>query len=376
MTGFDLQGPDSAPLLVLSPSLGTPVALWEPQMPALTSWFRVLRVDHPGHGDAGVARGPYSVEALGRRIIEIVDGIGDRRFSFVGLSLGGMVGMWLAANHPERIDRLALCCAAPAFGPPEMWIERARNVRRDGTRPTRETLLARWFTARFVAEHPSVVDRFMDDFLAVDAEAYALCCEVLANTDLTGDLAKIEAPTLVLAGARDPVVPPPSAAATMDAIDGASLVVLADAPHLANVEQPRAFTDALLGHLTDGVVERGRATRQAVLGDIPVNAAAPEMPGFNRAFDDLITKMYWGEVWARPGLDLHTRRLLNIGMLIAINHLDGVAVHVRAALRDGVSVETLQEVLLQAAVCAGVPAANSARFTINRVIAEEEKRSS
>jgi 3-oxoadipate enol-lactonase/4-carboxymuconolactone decarboxylase len=366
---YDLSGPEEAPLLVLAGSLGTSMRLWDPQLPALTSWYRVLRVEHPGHGGEPFPPGPYTAATLGQRILELVDHLGTPRFSFMGLSLGGMVGMSLAAQWPQRIERLVLCCTAPVIGPPDLWVDRARNARRDGTRPTAETLLGRWFTARFVAEHPSLVERLLEDYRQIDSEAYASCCDLLATTDLTSQLPRITAPTLVVAGALDPVVAPRSAADTMAAIKGAALIVLAGASHLANVEQAQAFNDAVVSHLMGSVIERGMATRRAVLGD----AAPPQATGadFKRHFDELLTKMYWGEVWSRPGLDRRTRRLLNIGMLTALQHLDGIAVHARAALRDGVTPETLQEVLLQAAVCAGVPAANAARFVINRVIDEE-----
>ncbi len=366
---YDVSGPNEAPLLVLAGSLGTSMRLWDPQLPALTSWFRVLRVEHPGHGREPFPPGPYTVSTLSQRILELVDHLGTQRFSFMGLSLGGMVGMSLAAQWPQRLERLVLCCTAPVLGPAELWVDRARNARRDGTRPTAATLLGRWFSARFAAEHPSLVERFIEEYRQIDSEAYAGCCDLLAATDLTSQLPRITAPTLVVAGALDPVVPPRSAADTMAAIDGAALLVLAGASHLANVEQTQAFNNAVVSHLAGSVVERGKATRRAVLGDVaPPQADGPDC---KRHFDELITKMYWGEVWSRPGLELRTRRLLNIAMLTALHHLDGVAVHARAALRDGVTPETLQELLLQAAVCAGVPAANAARFVINRVIDEE-----
>jgi len=267
---YDLQGPPAAPLLVLAGSLGLSMALWRPQMLALSSRFRVLRVEHPGHAQ-GVPEelppAPYTVSMLGERILELLDSLGEESCCFMGLSLGGMIGMWLAAHHPERISRLVVCCSAPAIGPRELWIERARAARYDGTRPSAEMLLSRWFTAHFVAQHHDLTAELIEENRRVDVQAYANCCELLANTDLSEELGRIRAPTLILAGEHDPVVSPQSAAQTMAMIDGAALTVLADASHLPNMEQSTVFNEAVVAHLVGGVIERGRATRRAVLGD-------------------------------------------------------------------------------------------------------------
>lgn len=366
---YDLTGPVNAPLVVLLSSLGTSAEMWGPQMVTLAGWFRILRVEHPGHGSEGHAPGPYSVDLLGRRVIEVVDSLGERSFSLVGLSLGGMVSMWIASHFADRVSRLVLCCTAPVIGPADLWQDRARKVRSTGERPSRQELAARWFTAKFASEHADVVDRLYHHFASIDGEAYALCCEVLAETDLRSALADIEASTLVIAGAHDRVISAQSAVETTMAIRGASLSIMPEGSHLANIEQPAAFSDLLLRHLADPGVERGRAMRSRVLGEGYVAAQAGNAS--MDAFEEFMIKVYWGEVWSRPGLDIRTRRLLNIAMLICLKHNDGVAIHTRAALRDGVEADVIREVVLQAAVAAGIPAANAARSVINRVIEEE-----
>ncbi|MGV2181473.1 alpha/beta fold hydrolase [Rhizobium rhizogenes] len=366
---YDVRGADTAPLLILLSSLGISMEMWEPQMMTLTGWFRVLRVDHPGHGAEPLTPGPYTIETLGRRVLEVVDSIGDRSFSIVGASMGGMVAMWIAAHCPERVTRLVLSCSSPLIGPTKLWRERADNARRDGTRPSKHELAARWFTPNFSTQNVALVDRLYEHFTHIDAEAYALCCDLLAETDLREELANIKAPALVIGGAVDPVISIQSCTETMLALKGASLAVLAEGSHLPNVEQPNSFNDLILGHLIDGVVERGNTMRRAVLGDEYIasrGGSAPKEP-----FEEFMTKIYWGEVWSRPGLDIRTRRLLNIGMLTCLKHVDGVAIHARAALRAGISPEVIREVVLQAAIVAGVPAANTARLAINRVIDEE-----
>lgn len=366
---YDLRGPTGAPLLVLLSSLGISGEMWEPQIVTLAGWFRVLRIEHPGHGGEGHTPGPYSIEMIGRRVIAVVDSLGDHRFSLAGLSMGGMVGTWIASRFPERVDRLILCCTAPVIGPANFWRDRARKVRDAGARPSKQELAVRWFTPEFAAEHVELVDRLYHQFTLMDAEAYALCCEALAEADLRDALADLKAPTLIIAGARDTVISAQSAAETMSAITGASLVVIAEGSHLVNLEQPAVLNDLLLRHLVGASAERGSAARRRVLGEDYVAAQGGNAAG--DAFEEFMIKTYWGEVWSRPGLEISTRRLLNIAMLICLRHNDGVAIHTRAALRDGIEPDVIREVVLQAAVAAGVPAANAARSVINRVIEEE-----
>jgi 3-oxoadipate enol-lactonase / 4-carboxymuconolactone decarboxylase len=367
---YDLDGPDSAPLLVVLPSLGTTTAMWEPQMAAFTAWFSVLRIEHPGHGDPDPASGPYTIDLLGGRVMELLDSLGVERFSFVGLSLGGMVGMWLA-SHTRRVERLVVCCAAPNLAPPEPWLERAADVRARGTAPLAEASLRRWFTASLLEERPEVGEHFSAMLSSIAAEGYASCCEALSSADLRADLGRIEAPTLIVSGALDPVVAPASAAQTMSAVAGASLCVLSGAAHLASYEQPDAFNAAVLDHLTGGSRQRGLAVRRAVLGDAHVDRQLAEATELTATFQDFLTRWPWGEVWARPGLDRDTRRMVTIAMLVALGRSEELAMHVRAALRSGMSRDELRELLLHSAIYAGVPAANAAFAVAARVIAEE-----
>jgi 3-oxoadipate enol-lactonase len=244
-----LDGPEDAPILVLSNSLGTDLGLWSANLPSWTSSFRVLRYDQRGHGGSEVPLGPYSVELLGRDVLDLLDSVGVERASFCGLSLGGATGMWLAVNAPGRIERLVLACTSPRFGEPEHWRDRAEIVRSEGLEPVAEASVARWFTQRFRAERPSIAAHFRAELLATPAEGYAACCEALAAWDYRGRVAEIAAPTLVIAGADDPTVPPEAAAVLTEQIAGSRLVVLPDAGHLANVGQPEAFSASVSEHI-------------------------------------------------------------------------------------------------------------------------------
>ena len=244
-----LDGPADGPPLLLASSLGTTHAMWEPQVSALSKHFRLVRCDRRGHGHSPAAAGRQTLDDLGRDLVDLLDHLGFDRVSFCGLSLGGVEGMWLGVNAPGRVDRLVLCCTAPAFPPREGWIDRAAIVRAEGLGAIADAVLGRWFSAPFHDTHPGVVSGFREMLVSTPREGYAGCCEDLADADLTVRLGEIAAPTLVLTGSEDPTVPPATGDALAASILGAEHVVLEGAAHLANVERPEAFAAALLRHL-------------------------------------------------------------------------------------------------------------------------------
>jgi len=217
--------------VVLCGSLGSSSAMWDAQLPALSAHDLVL-VDHPGHGGAPLAD-VWGVADLARRVP-------GERFSLVGLSLGGAVGMWLALHEPERIEKLVLVSTSARFGDPAMWEERAATVRADGLEAIVDTVLARWFTPSF-----RDVERFREMFLSTDPEGYARCCEAIARWDVTGELTRVAAPVLVIAGAEDPSTPPEQLRAIAAEIPDSRLEVIERARHLVNVEFDAQF-NALL----------------------------------------------------------------------------------------------------------------------------------
>jgi 3-oxoadipate enol-lactonase len=241
---YSLEGPMGAPLLVLSGSLGTTRAMWEPQLAALGR-FRVLRYDHPGHGDSPLTE-VRGVAGLARELLALLDALALERVSFCGLSLGGAVGMELAIAAPERVERLVVACTAARFPHAEAYGERAELVRREGLEPIADAVVGRWFTPGFRDARPDVVRRYRSMLVATAPEGYARCCEAVRDFDLRPRLSEIRAPALVVAGAADPAAPPDVA----PPIAGGPTVVLRGAAHLASVEQPDAFSAALLEHLT------------------------------------------------------------------------------------------------------------------------------
>jgi 3-oxoadipate enol-lactonase len=251
-----VDGRAGTPPLVFSNSLGTTLEMWDPQVAPLAERFHVVRYDRRGHGRSPVPPGPYRIDDLGADVIELLDTLGLERVSFCGLSIGGMVGMWLASEAPARIDRLVLCCTAPFLPPAEQWHERAAAVRGGGVAAVVDAVLARWFTPAFHRERPDVIERFRTMLVETPAEGYAACCEAIAALDLRERLASITAPTLVITGAEDPVAPPDAGAELAQAIPGAGHVVVAQAAHIANIAQPRAFNRALIDHLEGTDKER------------------------------------------------------------------------------------------------------------------------
>jgi 3-oxoadipate enol-lactonase len=244
-----LDGPEDAHVVVLSNSLGTTNEMWEPQLPALSRSFRVLRYDRRGHGRSEVVPGPCTIADLGRDVLELLDALDLGRVSYCGLSIGGMDGMWLAANAPERIDRLCLCSTSANLGPPELWVERAATVRAGGTGAVADATMGRWFTPAFHEAQPEVVARFRDMVASTPAEGYASCCEAIRDWDFRDELGRISAHTLVLSAELDPSTPPEHGRLVADGIPGASFVVVPEAAHLVNVEHAVEFDEAILRHL-------------------------------------------------------------------------------------------------------------------------------
>lgn len=244
-----IDGSPDAPALLLGPSLGTTLAMWEPQVERLARRYRVVQFDTRGHGRSPVPPGPYSLNDLVADVLGLADSLGLDRFSYAGVSLGGAVGQQLAAAHPERVTALLLCATGPSFGGPDAWHDRASRVRARGmgwlVEPTRE----RWFPPWFIADCRGTVDAMLETLAQQPPEGYAACCEALADCNLGDTWSKITAPTRVIAGASDPVSGPAVAQPMANGISGADLVVIDEASHIVNRPRPQAFTDAVLEHL-------------------------------------------------------------------------------------------------------------------------------
>lgn len=244
-----VTGRADRPVVVLSNSLGATRAMWDNNLAELEKHFRVVRYDTRGHGDSPVPTGPYDLDDLADDVVRLLDDLGVERAHFVGLSLGGMTGMRLAAREPERVDRLVLLCTSALLEPASAWYERAALVRAEGSRAVAPAVVGRWFTADYRERHPRR-RRYAESMVAATpAEGYASCCEAIATMDLTTDLAAIKAPALVIAGADDPATPPDHLARIVDGVADGRLLVVPDAAHLASAQQPTLVTAAVVEHL-------------------------------------------------------------------------------------------------------------------------------
>ncbi|WP_441296811.1 bifunctional 3-oxoadipate enol-lactonase/4-carboxymuconolactone decarboxylase PcaDC [Allokutzneria sp. A3M-2-11 16] len=350
------EGPVNGPVVVLSSSLGSDLRVWDRQAEALVrAGYRVVRYDHRGHGGSPAPKGPYTLAELASDVVEMLDAYEIRRAHFVGLSLGGMVGMWLAANVPQRIDQLVLCCTSITPGTEEAWARRAETVRREGISAVVDEVLGRWFSS-------SADDFWREMFVATSAEGYASCCAAIQGMDLANELPKITAPTLVIAGEHDRATPPEDGLRIATGIPYSRLAVVPGAAHLGPVERATEFTELILDHLGGNKRTAGEAVRREVFGDAHVDAAEPS------PFQDYITEAVWGSIWTRPGLDRKTRSCITLAILVALRCHDELALHVRAAPGNGLTAEEIDEVILHTAAYAGVPAANSA-FLVARSVA-------
>jgi len=244
---YTLEGPASAPVVTLSHSLATNLSMWDPQMPVLTSRYRVLRYDTRGHGGTDAPEGPYSLEMLAEDVRALLQALGIARTHFIGLSMGGFIGQILALKYPQMLHGLILCDTSSRV-PPEAkptWEERIKVTRTQGMEPHVESTIGRWFTAPFQEKRAEVVDRVRPMIRATSPRGYIGCCQAIAVLDLADRLHAISAPTLIIVGEDDPGTPVAASRTIHERIKGSELVILKSASHLSNIEQPEAFNRAV-----------------------------------------------------------------------------------------------------------------------------------
>jgi len=359
---YRLEGNEDRPTLMFSHSLGCDHTMWDAPTAALLAHFRILRYDTRGHGATEVTEGDYSIELLARDALALADALGIAKFAFCGLSLGGMIGQWLGANAPDRVTHLILANTSARFPDPSPLETRRKTVLEQGMAAVEETVLGRFFTPESLAENPPAVAAERRILLATNPAGYAGCCAAVRDMDQVSLLPAIQAPTLIVIGDRDVSTPAsPHGETLAQGIKGARVEHLPTA-HLSVLERPRSFTRALVRSLlapgNDALAE-GFKKRRAILGDEHVDRAIANTTDFTAAFQDLITRYAWGTVWNRPGLDDRTRRLLVLAVTAALGRWEEFRLHVRAGLTHGVEPCDIEEALLQVAVYAGCPAANT-----------------
>jgi 3-oxoadipate enol-lactonase / 4-carboxymuconolactone decarboxylase len=394
-------------LLVLGPSLGTTTSLWQPVVDLLERsdagrGLRVLRFDLPGHGDSPATREAFSIGDVAEAVLRLVDETGGGRFHYAGISLGGTVGLELALRHPERLLSLTLFCTSARIGTPDGWAERGAQARTQGTSSLVIGSAQRWFAPGFLERENSRGSRSLTELTEVDDESYALCTDALAAFDLRGRLGAVQVPTLTVSGQFDAVTTPADLAALAAEIPEARNEVMLGASHLAVLEDPARAVELVLSNInretlaaaaerravasgrseasarragtgeptnTDPL-ERGMTVRREVLGNDHVDRQVARQTPETAAFQDFITRYAWGDVWARPGLSRRERSIATLASLVTGGHDNEVAMHIRAALNNGLTKDEISEVLLHTALYAGLPASNTAFAIAREVFAE------
>lgn len=372
LIGTDFGGPPDADLLILGPSLGTSAtALWGAAAEQLAERVRVVGWDLPGHGRSPAAA--FRIPDLAAGVLALVDEIAPRTpFHYAGNSIGGVVGLQLLLDAPERVSSATLQCTGASIGRAEDWAARAATVRASGTATLVEAAVQRWFTPGFVDRAPTLAAALVDALRATDDESYAQACEALGDFDVTARLGQISAPVLAIAGGQDGATPPETLERIASGVQHGRLVVLDGVAHLAPVEAPRATANLILDHLLtrDPVYTAGISVRRNVLGDAHVDQAIARTTELTADFQELITRYAWGSIWTRDGLDRRSRSIVTLTALVARGHHEELAMHLRAARRNGLSNDEIKEVLLQTAIYCGVPDANTAFRIASQVLAD------
>ncbi|GIZ96624.1 MULTISPECIES: bifunctional 3-oxoadipate enol-lactonase/4-carboxymuconolactone decarboxylase PcaDC [Tsukamurella] len=381
-TSFTSRPPGRREMLVLGPSLGTSAVIWEAVAELLGDRYDVLAWDLPGHGGSPSPRGGFDLGELADAVVALVDAHDPgAAFHYAGDSVGGAVGAELALRAADRVRSLAMVCSAARFGDPGPWRDRAATVRAQGTAAMVPGARQRWLASDFLDRSPGVAEDLFAGLARVSGDGYAAVCEALAGYDVRDRLPSLTVPFLAVGGDLDVVCPPQDVRALAEAVPEGRHEVLPGVAHLAPVEAPRRLADVLADHCaaataravrTATVTSRqrydaGMAVRRQVLGDAHVDRAT--VTGFGSGFQEFITRTAWGDVWTGTELTRRERSIAVLTALLALGHWNEFAMHVRAALRNGLGRDEIEAVLMQSAIYCGVPAANAAFGVARRVFA-------
>jgi len=376
---WKLDGGDDKPPLVLLNSIGTDLSLWDLALPYLLPLFRIVRIDTRGHGASDVPPGDYSMSLLASDVVAVMNAANIPRAAVAGVSLGGMIAMELALSRPDCVSKLALICTSATMDK-SAWQERVTKVQQGGTAAIVDLAMQRFLSPAFAEANPAIRQGVRRGLLAMSKDGYAGAAAAVRDMDLIGRLSKIDVPTLVVSGSRDISTPfEGHGERLVAAISGAKHLAV-EAGHLAPLECPAKLAAVLYGFLLPDMArdeaaatlfEAGLVNRRRILGDAWVDSSLAKRTSFNTEFQEIITRIAWQEIWGRSGLDDRTRRLLVVAMTASLGRWEEFELHVRAALtRHGFTQDDLKEVLLQTAIYAGVPAANTAFAKAGRIIEE------
>jgi 3-oxoadipate enol-lactonase/4-carboxymuconolactone decarboxylase len=373
---YRLLGPEALPLVVLAHPLGMTQAVWDDLLPALLPRYRVLTWDLPGHGASQAwpeDGGEITPAALAHDALALVEQAGVSRFHFVGTSIGGVVGQHLIAEHAERLYSVTLTNTGAVIGNAELWTTRAGRVRDEGLAAISGEIVPRWFSAERLEAEPALEAGWRTQMARTDAESYARLCEMLGHCDFRGKLKEPLAQhsgigVHLLGGSDDVATPPETLQALASECGGAPLEILEGFAHVPSVEDPAAMAKRLLLWMAtdrsdvgerDVSYAKGLETRKQVLGEAHVERASQNASSLDAPFQQMITRLAWGELWSNDDLTRRERSMITTGILAALGR-EELELHLKTAKRIGLSEAELRQVLLHVAIYAGVPAANHA----------------
>jgi 3-oxoadipate enol-lactonase/4-carboxymuconolactone decarboxylase len=373
LVGTDFGGPADAPLLLLGPSLGTSAdTLWARAALHLRADLRVVAWDLPGHGRSP-SGDPFTVGDLAAGVLALADRLDAETFHYAGDSVGGCVGLQLLLDAPHRVATATLLCTGARIGTPAAWQDRAAAVRTRGMGAVLDGAAERWFGSGFPARQQQTTAGLLGALRDTDPECYAQICDALADFDVTDRLSGIAAPVLAIAGADDVPTPPESLQRIASGVKNGSLEVLDGVGHLAPAEAPARVAELIAAHCgisEESGYDAGMAVRRAVLGDAHVDRAVAATTELTADFQHMITEYAWGNIWTRPGLDRRSRSMITLTALVARGHHEELAMHLRAARRNGLTNDEIKELLMQTAIYCGVPDANTAFRIASTVLGE------
>jgi 3-oxoadipate enol-lactonase/4-carboxymuconolactone decarboxylase len=385
IVGVQLAGHPGLPLLLCGPSLGTSaVALWSQSAELLGDGFHVVGWDLPGHGSSPATDEPFTMAELAAAVLGLADktlaerGEPGGSFAYAGDSAGGAVGLQLLLDAPTRVSSAVLLSTGAKIGDAEGWHERAATVRTSGTPVMVAGSTQRWFAPGFIEREPETTARLLHSLQDADRFGYAAVCDALADFDVRARLGEITTPVLAVAGEHDGVTPAGLAETIATQVAAGRAVVLPGVAHLAPAEAPTEVAALIRGHVRSAMTvqqvrDAGMRVRREVLGDAHVDRAVASTTPLTRDFQELITEYAWGSIWTRPGLDRRSRSLITLTALVARGHHEELAMHLRAARTNGLTVDEIKELLLQTAIYCGVPDANTAFRIAQQVFAETDE---
>ncbi|MGN8159630.1 bifunctional 3-oxoadipate enol-lactonase/4-carboxymuconolactone decarboxylase PcaDC [Salinisphaera sp. SWV1] len=359
-------GPKSAPAVLLAHPLGMTQAVWDEVISALAGRFRLITWDLPGHGASATAAGALSADDLAAEAVALLDALNIERAHFVGTSIGGVVGQALLRRAPQRLGRVALTNTGAVIGQPDLWHQRAARVRDEGLAAMAPELVDRWFGPIFKTAHPASVSGWQTQLGRCDDESYARLCELLAEADFRGNLNGVDRCVNLLTGADDGATPPDTLSTLAHELPDSQQSVLDGVGHVPAVEAPERFVAWLGDALSAGSTrapasyDDGLAIRKSVLGAEHVERASNNTTTLDAPFQDMITRLAWGELWGNTDLTRPERSMITLAVLAALGRDGELELHLETAKRIGLSEAQLRQTLMHVAIYAGVPAANHA----------------